>query len=319
MMHPHDSSRGSVPSPVVGVVALLLVALAFFPAAQVQYDGGATSSASPTPSRITSTTSDGGSGSAGKLSWAPPTLSDPLVVKVTADNRSIQIPSGRDARIVLPTTEVDLGGGIAISGGRNVVIMGGVIHIADDVTDEQDRRGLYLVDQTGTVHVEGVAFTGHLSDGINLAESEGATVQLQNILVEHVYGGYDTNHADVIQTWAGPSKLLVDGLRATTDYQGFFLLPNQHFDGAAPESFVFRRTLLTMTEGSAYALWLPDEHPWADVDGLDLYFSGEHGTDKYIWPNSSASSLGVTLLNSASAASMPSGTPGGSYQSPGYR
>ena len=57
---------------------------------------------------------------------------------------------------------------------------------------------------------------------------------------------------------------MIDGLTAFTDYQGFFLLPNQHFaldkGGFLPTKWDFRRINLVGTELSAYLLWCPDNH-----------------------------------------------------------
>jgi len=56
-------------------------------------------------------------------------------------------------------------------------------------------------------------------------------VQLENVRVEGVHArdesGFTDNHPDVLQTWAGPAELRVDRLSGSTDYQGFFLAPNE--------------------------------------------------------------------------------------------
>jgi hypothetical protein len=178
---------------------------------------------------------------------------------------------------------------------------------------------VYLKDQTGTVHFEGVRMTGDLSDAFNVDERQGAIVQIENVQVDLVHGGGGDgkHHADVIQTWAGPRVLRVDGLRAATQYQGFFLLPNQQWEeGEEPESFVFRRTVLSMMPHAGYAVWLPDRNPaWLDFSGIIVRVGSGTARNKLSWPNSS---LGLTIVDPDTAVDLPSGTPGGSYVSPGY-
>jgi hypothetical protein len=60
-----------------------------------------------------------------------------------------------------------------------------------------------------------------------------------------------------VQTWAGPLRLLVDGLTCPTTYQGLFLLPNQWDSGRAPTIFDLRHVDIDASHG-AYALWLGD-------------------------------------------------------------
>jgi hypothetical protein len=254
-----------------------------------------------------------------KLTWAPPILSSPTTEMVTATRTSLHLDAVRDYTVVLPKDDVVLKSGISITGGHNVVIIGGIIHVPNkgDVPADDSRRGLYLKGQTGTIHIEGVRMTGDLSDGFNFDEREGAIVQIENVQIDLVHGSHETHHADVIQTWAGPRVLRVDGLRAGTQYQGLFLLPNQHFaDGNPPESFTFKRTVLTMMPGSAYAIWLPERNPsWLDFSGITARLGGGMVVDKLSWPNSS---LGVKIADVGSTIDLPAGTPGGSYSSPGY-
>jgi hypothetical protein len=263
------------------------------------------------------------------LAWPPPRLTDPQTVVVDAGHHSLDLDPDTDYRVVLPPSAATvLVGGVTIVGGHNVVVIGGVVNVPSmskypdkGPSSDQDksgaRRGMYLKGQTGTVHIEGVHFTGDLSDAFNLDEREGAVVQLENIRVDLVHGGRDLHHADVIQTWAGPRILRVDGLLAATQYQGFFLLPNQWFkDGPAPEEVVFRRTTVTMMPGSGYGLWLPQGDPsWLDRSGLTLRTVGSRPAEKLTWPDDG---LGVDVIDDSAAVSLPAGTPGGSYTTPGY-
>jgi hypothetical protein len=253
-----------------------------------------------------------------KLAWAPPTLSNPLTETVTAGHRSLQLDPARDYTVVLPRTPGDLGGGVTITGGHNVVIIGGIVQVPSRsaVPSDLQRRGMYLKSQTGTIHIEGVHLTGDLSDGFNLAEDAGATVQLENVRIDLVHGSQSGHHADVLQTWAGPKVLRVDGLQGSSQYQGFFLLPNELYSGPKPQSFVFRRTVLTMMPNCGYALWLPENRPsWLDYSGITVRLGAGVSPDKLSWPDAG---LGLTSVGQNAAPDLPAGPPGGSYASPGY-
>jgi hypothetical protein len=169
----------------------------------------------------------GGGTVTGLLKYAPPTLVDPLVFNLSNTVKTATIPTDRDAIINMPTTVMETSqGGIGINGGRNVVLIGGHINHATwkQVDTPYSNRGLYIQNNVGTVHVEGLAITGMLFDAINIA-TDGRVV-LQNIYIDGPPLGYQNGpHADVVQSWAGPSELLVDGLWAETTYQGFIIQP----------------------------------------------------------------------------------------------
>jgi len=153
------------------------------------------------------------------LSWAPPKLVDPETIQLQ-DHRDwgLKLKKDRDYLIKLPK-DTPFIGELNVYGGHNIVIIGGEIHIPDEAEDPRykegkgmkSRRALYLQGSTGTVHVEGLHITGRgLHEGLNIAEREpGCIVQLQNIRVELLHGSYAKNHADVIQSWAGPAELRI--------------------------------------------------------------------------------------------------------------
>jgi len=303
--------RGSRASRVV-----LPVAAAMLAAAGVVVGVRMTHNPTPTPSPTPVPTSN----AAGALQWAPPALSHPTTISLSAKSRSVELNPDRDYRLVMPKTPLTLKGGLSITGGHNIVLVGGtlVVPSAKQAPDPQDRRGMYLKGQTGIVHIEGLRLAGDLSEGFDLDERLGATVQIENVDVATVHGTRDANHADVIQTWAGPTKLLVDGLRASSDYQGLFLLPNQHWnDGPSPHIFDIRRSVITLSDGAGYGVWVPDAAPWMHADGLTIVTSK---TDRgnVLWPASQLN--GVQLAATAATADKsPDGTPGLEYQTPGYR
>ncbi len=258
------------------------------------------------------------------LSWAPPELEDPERVEITEDNRSLELEDDQDYELVMPDEPMEAPGGVVVIGGRNVVLIGGEISVPDTGETEGGAiRGLFLKDQTGTVHVEGVAFTGEgLKEGINLDQREGAIVQLQNLRLGTVSGTEEGHHADVIQVWAGPAELRVDGLTGSTNYQGFFLLPNQFGEQPEPELFDLRRIDLTGEDGTGYLLWR-DEADWP-VKTSDVWVSppgGEDDRETFLWPREEASDGSwedVQVGTPPGGSFVPEGVAGVGYESPGY-
>jgi hypothetical protein len=59
-----------------------------------------------------------------------------------------------------------------------------------------------------------------------------------------------------VQSWAGPARLLIDGLQCPTTYQGLFLLPNQ-WSGARARIFDLRDVVIDDRQGGV-ALWIGD-------------------------------------------------------------
>lgn len=199
-----------------------------------------------------------------RLSWAPPVLRAPIRLAVGDTNDTLKLDNARDYVLQLPTGRAARRpAGLVITGGRNVVLIGGSVDVAGGIrlaNGKIQRRAMYLKGQTGTVFVEGVSFSsssaGSLTEGIDLDQRLGATVVLQNIRLGRLVGSRAGNHADGVQTWAGPRRLLVDGLFMQTEYQGMFLLPNQHFkNGPAPELFDLRNISIVGDPGCGYLLW----------------------------------------------------------------
>jgi len=151
-----------------------------------------------------------------RLTWKPKRLTNAVTVAVEQGRHQYDLDPARDYRIVMPKVWLTGPGGLILKGGRNIRLIGGTIEIPAQgpTASIEDRRGLYLKDQTGTVHVEGLLITGAgLSEGIDLHQTKGAVVQIQNVRVEAVRArdevGFTDNHPDVLQTWAGPAVLRV--------------------------------------------------------------------------------------------------------------
>ncbi|HEY3727522.1 MAG TPA: hypothetical protein VGL51_10135 [Solirubrobacteraceae bacterium] len=188
--------------------------------------------------------------------WNRPALVDPTTIVVDAAHNNLVLDQSKDYILRLTPGVDSMRIGLTVWGGRNVVIDGGHLNVTGH------SGGMELKNQAGTIWIHDLHISGgsRLMEGIDLQEPmPGATVVLRDVLVDKVHGSYTTNHADLIQTWAGPSRLLIDGFTGTTGYQGFFLLPNQLFRGPSPKIFDLRNIDIDDSRG-AYALWLSDQH-----------------------------------------------------------
>jgi hypothetical protein len=217
-------------------------------------------------------------------SLEPPKLADPETIQLDGSDTSIVLEPGRDYVLELPGDgPVDVPKAVRVDGGRNVVMVGGTINVTEA------EGGLTLVNQTGTVHVEGVRITGpRLQEGIDLAQSRGATVQLQNVHVATVHGSQEGHHADLLQTWAGPRRLYVDGFVGSTTYQGFFLLPNELYDGPPPELVSLRNVYIDASDG-VYVLWRAEQAGFP-LRVEDVFVEPNRrlgGRDQWLWPKPS--------------------------------
>ena len=258
------------------------------------------------------------------LSWAPPVLTDPQTIDVSATNRDLRLQPGQDYVVRLPSTPLVGANGLIVGGGRNVVIVGGEISVPAGVpADGTANRGLYLKDQTGTVHVEGVRITGAgLGEGIDLDQRLGAVVQLQNIRVDTVRGSASGHHADVVQAWSGPRQLRVDGLTGHTTYQGLFLLPQQYGSQAQPEVVDLRRVDLHGTSTSGHQLWR-DALAWP-LSLSDVWVAPRTPgvPDTFLWPTGTGAGTeawpSVRVGTPPAGEFVPAGFAGTAYVSPGY-
>ena len=247
-----------------------------------------------------------------QLSWAPPALVNPTVVRVDENHHTLNLDPDRDYVVSLPARPVVLDGGLVVLGGRNVVLIGGEIEVpaASTAPKTAQRRGLYLRDQRGTVHIEGLRIDGpDLAEGIDLDQRQGAVVQLENIQLGTVQGSYETNHADLLQTWAGPRVLRVDGLQGTTGYQGLFLLPDE-YGTQLPDNFDLRRIVISATSTAGYLLWTDDSAPWMSTSDLVLVDdpARDRALDKVVHPLGPWED-GVRLQHDRSDLHLPAGSP----------
>lgn len=187
----------------------------------------------------------------GVSAWDRPALTDPVTVQLTSANSNLKLSPTQDYVLRCPSGPLDLAGPLTISGGHDVVLENCDVELT--VADWAGE----LRDQTGTLWIHDVHFGGaSLTGGIQMQEPD-ATVVMRDVYFDEVHGSYQTNHAELIQTWSGPRRLLIDGLTGSTGYQGLFLLPNQFDSGPAPRVFDLRDIDIDDSQG-AYALWLGD-------------------------------------------------------------
>jgi len=151
------------------------------------------------------------------LTWAPPTLTNPVTYHVSGTPGIIRAADGQDSVVKFdgPVTKR-----LWLEGGRNWIISGGEININQPWPDEDDRNAFNVKNVTGVVHIEGVYVHGtYVNDGIKGCARE-AILQIQNTRVVDLKGSQDGYHSDVIQPYCGFRELRVDGLTGSSQFQG---------------------------------------------------------------------------------------------------
>jgi prepilin-type N-terminal cleavage/methylation domain-containing protein len=196
-----------------------------------------------------------------QLTWSPPTCGDAthgcvdLTLSDTGSHQNPSLSASNDYRIHLPA--VPLRGGLTISGGHNVIIIGGEIDLTTPCDDSSSAcHGINISRgaASGSVYLEGIyiknpdaTHSHYTGDGIDVDDSPGVTdVTMQNIRVEGIDGcdpiGDPAAHADVFQPYnAGGAKLHVDHFTGTTDCQGFQVDPDYAYTtyGTTPAEGIF--------------------------------------------------------------------------------
>jgi hypothetical protein len=246
--------------------------------------------------------------------WDRPSLSNPTTVQISDAHHVLVLNQSQDYIVQCPPGTLELSAALNIWGGHNVVFENCDLDIT--ASDWAAR----FSNTAGTLWIHDVHFGGpNLTGGIQMQEP-GATVVMRDVLFDTVYGSLNTNHAELIQTWAGPSRLMIDGLTGSTTYQGLFLEPNQFDTGPPPTVFDLRHINIDDSQG-AYALWLGavDGSPSGDESGAILTWNVQ---DVYVVPNPARTWPGWWLWPQPSTgdptwASVIAGAPsGGSYVQP---
>jgi hypothetical protein len=168
-------------------------------------------------------------------------------VVLSSANRKPVLSPTTDYIIQMPSTPVDWVKGIEISGGRNIVMIGGEFAFSKDygtgttdtLNEGQSNRAIYITSGSATgnrtIHIEGIRISGNWAfEGINInfgaADRAGTTLQFQNhrhdicrsnrgTTAPPHYGG------DVMQIFisGSPQTLNIDRLTVgVSDYQAFW-------------------------------------------------------------------------------------------------
>ena len=220
---------------------------------------------------------------------ARPVLTSPTTVTMSSGTSYVSLDPSRDYVLKLKAGTV-FRKDLTVVGGRNVVFEDAVMTYARPVDAPADwrARGLFLKDQTGVAWLRNIAIRGPLEEGIDLSQRFGASVVLQQVAVDLVVGSEAGHHADVLQTWAGPGRLVVDGLTGSSTFQGIFLQPDDTWDGPPPEFVVLRNVSLDTSRG-VYALFNDSYGRWPVVTSnvSVRYNPARPSRDQWLWPKPS--------------------------------
>jgi hypothetical protein len=230
---------------------------------------------------ITSSTSPGG-----PLTWSPPSCGDATHACVevyltnTASHQEPTLDTNTDYRLHLPMSGA-LVGGLTISGGRNVQIIGGEIDLSYPCSEATSAcLGIYISrgSASGTVYIEGVYIRNpdpnyltdsfNTGDGITANNYPGVTdIVLQNVRIEGIKGcdpAVPEAHSDVFQPYnAGNATIRVDRLTGTTDCQGMQIDPDIAYKKykLLPKSGTFKNVNInvfanpSLGNGNRYVWW----------------------------------------------------------------
>jgi hypothetical protein len=279
-----------------------------------------------TPTTTTTTTTTTTPQPVAPLAWRPPLLSNPITIDVSNSAAVFYLDSTRDYLVRMPATPLTVTGGLWIIGGHNVVIVGGEIAPGPPPPSPTPDKiyGLFLKNQTGTVHVEGLYMHGAgLGEGIVSDQAYGATVQIENCRIDITYPvpADGSIHPDVFQTWRGPYVLRIDRLTGFTTSKGLNLQPYEY--DVQPLGTWDLRNLNLEANGSSYILWKNDLS--RQTNNHVGYWTENH-TNLYIspgrswgwgWPDD-AHWQAFSVGSPPGGDYVPPGVAGTSYKSPGY-
>lgn len=247
----------------------------------------------------------------GRFAWTSPQLDDPTTVSLDAGPTYTLLDRGNDYIIDLPD-EVKVGHTM-IEGGRNIVIRGGHVTVPSDGRTDAERRGIYIKNATGTVHIEGIAIDGLESrgfDGISISAPE-AIVQIVNVRVTGITGRFDGFHGDVVQPFGGVRELRIDHLSGTSNYQGLYLTETSGAIGSADIRNVNLSYEANRYDETTYLLWLPVNPSSCETYPVvlkNVYMSprpGQQVAGFAVWPNTDQPA-GCTAVETARGVAWPS-------------
>ncbi len=225
----------------------------------------------PTPSATPAPTASGELPSS-KLTWAPPQLTNPETLNLTTNPQNLNLDKTKDYILKFPSTPIVAQFNdyavLNITGGHNIVMIGGEIHIPD-LPDTQNgvqgndnqRQAMRLDGNTGTVFIEGLEVSGTCMDFMDISAPQ-ARVILQNVRVEgcrshdeSLSDGYTDEHPDLIQPWGGAKEIDIDGFTGFSDYQGFQLNSDLEVVGNIVVKHANIGRIATVPQYGRYFMW----------------------------------------------------------------
>ena len=112
----------------------------------------------------------------------------------------------------------------------------------------------------------------------------------------------------------------MDGFPGSTTYQGFFLTPNQLWDGQAPERVELDRDDIRGTSASRYLLWLGGQAPAGAGEVWVSPAADRVGArDQFLWPEGASVWDPVRVGRPPAGSFVAPGAVGIGDVSPGYR
>lgn len=231
--------------------------------------------------------------------WAPPAGYAGFTAHDAVANRSPTFAAGQDRLISLGASPFTTAGGIVATGGRNLVVMGGVFDINRTPDNSLLGRTIYLKDQDAGafLHIEGVRFRGAgLTDAFNIQQpNANVTLTIQNCIVEDLHASdevsWNAEHPDFLQCWTGPTTVRIHNVTVITPYQCFMLQPLAQ----AATTVTYTPTgayTLTVTPSGGSAATTASIAQTATAAALDTAITA-------VLPAVPAGALGVTVSGSA--------------------
>ncbi len=212
-------------------------------------------------------------GGCSDLFWPAPALSSPITINIPASGGGYyQLDNRRDYNIVLPsTTRV---GPVQIDGGRNITIIGGALRN----NGASGPALLYFTDygSGGAADPGRIIHVAHVSEDLSggsqrdaiALQTPSAIVELEDIHVVGVHGAGIQNHSDMVQNYSAVRELRVDRFTGESDYQGFFIRPQEGAIGKV----TLRRVNLQLDHNSidAYSQLLFLTNPDGSTDPISF-------------------------------------------------
>jgi hypothetical protein len=208
--------------------------------------------------------------------WQPPSLTAPVTINVTNANSKLYLNAGQDYVVNMPSTPLTVSGGLWLIGGRNVVVVGGEIrNDSEDIssTAQVDAHyGVYLKNQTGTVHLEGLWIHGVGIGQAIVTDEPQATVQVENCRLESLHPVTQWIHTDGIQSWRGPYELNLYNDTVQTAGVALQVQPRQYTD-VALGTWQWHNVNVVQQTSDAFALWKNSGTggTWWPIDQSGLY------------------------------------------------